>query len=132
MGKSGRSAADTQDVMKGTLDMLILKALELEPMHGWGVADRIEVLSRGVFRLQTGTLLPGAASAAAPGTGRCRVADDRQRASGPLLPADGGRAEAAQHRARRMGPCGKCGQAHPERRILKEAQCPGCRVGGNG
>lgn len=44
--------------MKGTLDMLILKALELEPMHGWGVADRIEVLSRGVFRLQTGTLYP--------------------------------------------------------------------------
>ena len=49
---------DPQDVMKGTLDMLILKALELEPMHGWGVADRIEVLSRGVFRLQTGTLYP--------------------------------------------------------------------------
>ncbi len=49
---------DTRDVVKGTLDMLILKALEVSPMHGWGVADRIEILSRGVFRLQTGTLYP--------------------------------------------------------------------------
>jgi transcriptional regulator len=38
--------------------MLILKALELGPMHGWGIADRIETLSRGVFQLQTGTLYP--------------------------------------------------------------------------
>jgi PadR family transcriptional regulator len=58
MRKSSRAPADSQDVMKGTLDMLILKALELAPMHGWGIADRIEVLSRGVFRLQTGTLYP--------------------------------------------------------------------------
>jgi transcriptional regulator len=47
-----------RDVVKGTLDMLILKALELGPMHGWGVSDRIETLSRGVFVLQTGTLYP--------------------------------------------------------------------------
>ena len=47
-----------REVVKGTLDMLILKALDLGAMHGWGVADRIEVLSRGVFSLQTGTLYP--------------------------------------------------------------------------
>ena len=47
-----------RDVVKGTLEMLILKALELGPMHGWGVSDRIETLSRGVFVLQTGTLYP--------------------------------------------------------------------------
>jgi PadR family transcriptional regulator PadR len=47
-----------REVVKGTLDMLILKALDLGPMHGWGVADRIETLSRGVFALQTGTLYP--------------------------------------------------------------------------
>ncbi len=47
-----------REIVKGTLDMLILKALELGPMHGWGVADRIEALSRGVFQLQTGTLYP--------------------------------------------------------------------------
>jgi transcriptional regulator len=50
--------ADTRDVVRGTLDMLILKALEREPIHGWGVAERIDVLSQGVFRLQTGTLYP--------------------------------------------------------------------------
>jgi PadR family transcriptional regulator len=50
--------ADTRDVVRGTLDMLILKALEREPIHGWGVAERIEALSQGVFRLQTGTLYP--------------------------------------------------------------------------
>lgn len=47
-----------REIVKGTLDMLILKALELGPMHGWGVADRIDALSRGVFQLQTGTLYP--------------------------------------------------------------------------
>ena len=58
--KRERSAApdDARDVVKGTLDMLILKALDISPTHGWGVADRIETLSRGVFRLQTGTLYP--------------------------------------------------------------------------
>ena len=47
-----------REIVKGTLDMLILKALELGPMHGWGIADRIDALSRGVFQLQTGTLYP--------------------------------------------------------------------------
>jgi PadR family transcriptional regulator, regulatory protein PadR len=55
----GRGLHDTAgDVLKGTLDMLILKALELGPMHGWGVGDRIDVLSHGAFKLQTGTLYP--------------------------------------------------------------------------
>jgi PadR family transcriptional regulator, regulatory protein PadR len=49
---------ESQELLKGTLDMLILQALEREPMHGWGIADRIEVSSRGVFKLQTGTLYP--------------------------------------------------------------------------
>jgi PadR family transcriptional regulator PadR len=43
---------------KGTLDMLILKALALAPMHGWGIGERIAQLSHDVFRLQTGTLYP--------------------------------------------------------------------------
>ena len=49
---------ESQDVLKGTLDMLILKALETTPMHGWGIGERIAQLSRDVFRLQTGTLYP--------------------------------------------------------------------------
>jgi transcriptional regulator len=46
------------DVLQGTLDMLVLRALELEPMHGWGVTERIEQWSESVLRLGQGTLYP--------------------------------------------------------------------------
>jgi transcriptional regulator len=46
----------SSDLVQGTLDMLILKTLALEPMHGWGVAVRIEQISRGVFRVNAGSL----------------------------------------------------------------------------
>ena len=45
-------------VMHGTLDLLILKALSLAPMHGWGISSRIEELSNGAFRIGQGTLYP--------------------------------------------------------------------------
>jgi PadR family transcriptional regulator PadR len=49
--------SDNTDVIQGTLDMLILKTLSLEPLHGFGVARRIEQISRGVFRINPGSLL---------------------------------------------------------------------------
>jgi transcriptional regulator len=45
------------DVIQGTLDMLILKTLSLEPMHGFGIARRIEQISQGVFKINPGSLL---------------------------------------------------------------------------
>ena len=45
------------DVIQGTLDMLILKTLSLQPMHGFGIARRIEQVSRGVFKVNPGSLL---------------------------------------------------------------------------
>ncbi len=45
------------DIIQGTLDMLILKTLSLEPMHGFGIARRIEQISRGVFKVNPGSLL---------------------------------------------------------------------------
>src|SRR3954447_26349921 len=45
------------DVIKGTLDMLILNALSLEPMHGFCISRRIEQISRGVFKVNPGSLL---------------------------------------------------------------------------
>src|SRR5919107_2068390 len=45
------------DVIQGTLDMLILKSLSLQPMHGYGIARRIEQISRGVFKVNPGSLL---------------------------------------------------------------------------
>jgi len=45
------------DVIQGTLDMLILKSLSLEPMHGFGITKRIEQISKGVFKVNPGSLL---------------------------------------------------------------------------
>jgi len=45
------------DVIQGTLDMLILKTLSLQPLHGFGIARRIEQISRGVFKVNPGSLL---------------------------------------------------------------------------
>jgi PadR family transcriptional regulator PadR len=46
------------DLLKGTLDLLVLKTLELEPRHGVGVADRIEQITNGTFLLKPGSLFP--------------------------------------------------------------------------
>ena len=46
------------DIMKGTLDLLVLKTLALEPRHGVGVADRIAQITRGTFRVKPGSLFP--------------------------------------------------------------------------
>src|SRR6185503_15446255 len=48
----------TTDVMQGTLDLLILKALSLAPMHGWGISDRIQTMSRDAFKIGQGSLYP--------------------------------------------------------------------------
>jgi PadR family transcriptional regulator, regulatory protein PadR len=45
-------------LVQGTLDMLILKTLVLEPMHGYGVVQRIEQISQGVFSVNPGSLFP--------------------------------------------------------------------------
>jgi transcriptional regulator len=44
------------DLVQGTLDMLILKTLALEPMHGYGIAVRLEQMSKGTFRINAGSL----------------------------------------------------------------------------
>ena len=49
---------EAMDVMQGTLDLIILKALSVEPMHAWGIGERIERMSDGVFRLGQGSLYP--------------------------------------------------------------------------
>jgi PadR family transcriptional regulator PadR len=51
-------AKGKSDVLQGTLDMLVLKALVLEPMHGWGITERIEQWSESVLQLGQGTLYP--------------------------------------------------------------------------
>ena len=46
------------DLLQGTLDVLILKTLALEPMHGWGVAQRIQQISKDVLQIGQGSLYP--------------------------------------------------------------------------
>lgn len=49
-------AIDKPDVIKGTLDMLILKVLSLEPLHGWGISERIQQMSNDALRINQGSL----------------------------------------------------------------------------
>ena len=48
----------TVDLLQGTLDLLILKTLALDSMHGWGVAQRIQQISKDALQVQQGSLYP--------------------------------------------------------------------------
>src|ERR1022692_3243346 len=51
-------ASDKSDLLQGTLDMLVLKIVALEPTHGYGIAQRIQQISREVLQVQQGSLYP--------------------------------------------------------------------------
>ena len=51
-------AAEANGIVQGTLDMLILKTLTLEPLHGYGIGVRLEQISRGGFLVNAGSLFP--------------------------------------------------------------------------
>jgi PadR family transcriptional regulator PadR len=51
-------AHDQSELLQGTLELLILKALSHEPMHGWGISHRIQQMSRDVFQVNQGSLYP--------------------------------------------------------------------------
>jgi PadR family transcriptional regulator, regulatory protein PadR len=51
-------AKERDEILQGTLDMLALKALQLEPMHGWGITERLEQWSRSVLQVGQGTIYP--------------------------------------------------------------------------
>ena len=50
--------ADRADLLQGTLDLLILKSLQLEPLHGWGISKRIRQLSHEALQVNQGSLYP--------------------------------------------------------------------------
>ena len=82
------------DVVQGTLEMLILKTLALEPMHGYGMALRIEQVSRGVFRVNPGSLLPALARMERAGRVKSewRASENNRRARYYALTAKGRKA----------------------------------------
>jgi PadR family transcriptional regulator, regulatory protein PadR len=51
-------SSSSSDLLRGTLDMLVLKTLALEPMHGLGISRRIQQITDGVFDVQPGSLFP--------------------------------------------------------------------------
>lgn len=53
-----KTAADKSELLQGTLDLLILKTVALEPMHGFGISQRIQQISKEVFRVNQGSLYP--------------------------------------------------------------------------
>lgn len=51
-------AGTKSDLLQGTLDLMVLRVLRLEPMHGWGIGERIQMLSGDVFHVNQGSLYP--------------------------------------------------------------------------
>jgi transcriptional regulator len=84
---------ERSDVLQGTLDMLVLRALQLEPMHGWGITERIEQWSERVLQLGQGTLYPALYRLEQQGFIRSewRVTDNKRRARYYSLTARGRR-----------------------------------------
>lgn len=89
------------ELLRGTLDLLILKTLTLEPMHGWGIAQRIERLSGDVFEIQQGSLYPALRRLQRKGrvTGEWRMTDDNRRARYYTLTPAGRRQLGAEEEA---------------------------------
>jgi transcriptional regulator len=86
-------ADDQTDLLQGTLELLVLKALSLTPMHGWGIAQRIDQLSGSVFRVQQGSLYPALQRMLRKGWIRSewRTSDNNRRARYYILTAAGQR-----------------------------------------
>src|SRR6202035_3835204 len=82
------------DLIQGTLEMLILKTLALEAMHGYGIAVRIEQISGGVFRVNPGSLLPALSRMERAGRVKAawRVSENNRRAKYYDLTAKGRKA----------------------------------------
>ena len=83
----------TTGLVQGTLDMLILKTLALEPMHGWGIAQRIEQISKGVSQVNPGSLFPAFRRLERSGLVKCewRATENNRRAKYYKLTASGRR-----------------------------------------
>ncbi len=81
------------DLVQGTLDMLILKILDLEPMHGYGITVRIQQVSRGVFNINAGSLFPALARLERAGwlKSQWRATENNRRAKYYVITAGGRR-----------------------------------------
>ena len=99
-GRTSRNRGAPTDVLQGTLELLVLRTLALEPMHGWGLAQRIETMSGDVFAIQQGTLYPALQRMKRKGwvQSEWRVTENNRRARYYFL-TDVGRGQLATERA---------------------------------
>ncbi len=81
------------DLLQGTLDLLVLKILAIEPMHGWGISERIEWLSGEVFEVNQGSLYPALQRLKRKGwiKSRWKITENNRRARYYELTGAGGR-----------------------------------------
>lgn len=86
------------DLLQGTLDMLVLKALDLEPMHGWGITERIEQWSKQVLQVNQGSLYPALYRLQRQGwiTSSWKTTENNRRARYYAITAEGRRQLAAE------------------------------------
>jgi PadR family transcriptional regulator, regulatory protein PadR len=93
-------ARDQSDLLQGTLEMMVLKTLSLEPLHGWGISLRIRQASRDVFQVNQGSLYPALQRMKSRGWIRSewRITENNRRARYYLLTPAGAR-KLAQERA---------------------------------
>ena len=96
--ENNTSETQSSDLIQGTLEMLILKTLALEPMHGYGVGLRIEQVSGGVFRVNAGSLLPALSRMERAGNVKSewRATENNRRAKYYLLTPKGRKALSAE------------------------------------
>jgi PadR family transcriptional regulator, regulatory protein PadR len=86
------------DLLQGTLDLLVLKTLALEPMHGWGISQRIQQISQGVLNVNQGSLYPALYRLEESGLGRLG-----QQPSGQVLRTHPRRAQTTGRRNKKLG-----------------------------
>jgi transcriptional regulator len=82
------------DALRGSLDLLILKTLSLAPMHGWGISQRVQQVSKGVLEVNQGSLYPALQRLEKDGlvTSDWETSDNNRRARYYRLTATGRRA----------------------------------------
>ncbi len=73
------------DLVQGTLDLLILKTVALEPMHGWGIAQRIRLVSKEVLQVNQGALYPALHRLEAAGMDQSEVGRIRKQSARQVL-----------------------------------------------
>ena len=91
-------ASTKSDLLQGTLDLLILKILALEPMHGWGISQRIQQFSRNVLQVNQGSLYPALHRLEKKGwvSAEWQLSENRQRVREYRLTAQGRKQLAAE------------------------------------